>query len=135
MRPSRISRMVPGKSAVKAEAKKQRAARSHVELVKMLPCCATMSTAPSDPHHLMRGVERGIAMTAAGRYVVPLSRSVHTEITPHGDPEAVLMERYGVPARELADALWSVSPDVEAMLRIVHRTYWEAQQRLVRARE
>jgi hypothetical protein len=133
--PARIKRAVPGKSVVKAEEKERREARSHVELVKMLPCAATLKHGPSDPHHLMRvgPGERGMSLTTAGRWTIPLCRRVHMEITPHGDPEAVLMERYGIPARELAEALWSVSPDVEAMLRIVQRHHWDAQIILRRA--
>lgn len=132
---ARISREVPGKSIVKAEAKVKREARAHVELVKMLPCCATNKHGPSDPHHLMRvgPGQRGMGMTTAGRWTIPLCRAVHTEITPHGDPEAVLMERYGIDARALAEALWSASPDIKAMQRAVQRAYWDAQIVLRRA--
>lgn len=127
--PPRIVRSIPGKSIVKAEAKVKREARSHVELVKMLTCCATGAHGPNDPHHLMRvgPGERGMSLTTAGRWTIPLCRKVHTEITPHGDPEAILMERYGVDARALAAALWAVSPDVKSMQRIVQRAYWDAQ--------
>ena len=117
--PPRIPRAKSVKSVVKIEAKKTREARAHVELVKMLPCCATGQIAPSDPHHLMRGVERGTGMKAAGRYVIPVCRRVHDEIQPNGDPEVVLMERYGIDARALADALWAASPNVVAMQRVV----------------
>lgn len=128
--PARIQRRSPAKSAAKADERKQREARWHVDLVKMLPCCATGAPAPSDPHHLMRGVERGMGMTAAGRYVIPLSRVVHDEIQPNGDPEAVLMERYGIDGRALADGLWAASPDLAAMLRVVVRARQEAAMRL-----
>lgn len=127
--PPRISRDVPGKSLVKAEEKDRREAHSHVELVKMLRCVASGRHAPNDAHHLMRGVGRGLSYKAAGRYVIPLSRKIHDEIQPKGDPEAFLMEKYGVPARELADALWAVSPDIKAMQRIVDRFYWDARLR------
>jgi hypothetical protein len=125
----RIPRTVPGKSVAKAEERKTREARFHVEIVKTLPCCATGKAGLSDAHHLMRGVERGMGLTAAGRYVIPLCRAVHDEIQPNGDPEAVLMARYGVAARELADALWAASPDVGAMLRVVVRHHQDAQRR------
>lgn len=128
--PPRISRNAPQRSAVKANEKKQREARAHVDLVKLLPCCACGKLGPGDAHHLMRGVERGIGLTAAGRYTIPLRRRHHDEIQPHGDPEAVLMERYGVDARALADALWSVSPDVALMNRAVVRATQDAQRRV-----
>ena len=127
--PPRIPRAAPQRSAAKADAKKQREALWHVKLVKTLPCCACGKPAPNDPHHLMRGVERGTSMTAAGRYTIPLCRQHHTEITPHGDPEAVLMERYGVDARALAEALWSASPDAGAMQRAVLRAQQDARLR------
>ena len=131
MLPPRIFRSSPAKSAAKEEAKVKREARSHVELIKMLPCCATGKYGPSDPHHLMRvgPGERGMGLTTAGRWTIPLCRKVHAEITPHGDPEAALMERYGVDARALASALWSVSPDIKAMQRLVQRATWDARIR------
>ena len=129
MLPPRINRSSPAKSAAKAEAKVKREARGHVELVKMLPCCATAKHGPNDAHHLMRlgSGERGMGLTTAGRWTIPLCRKVHQEITPHGDPEAVLMARYHIDARALAMALWSVSPDIKAMQRIVHRATWDAR--------
>ena len=74
-----------------------------------------------------------MGMTTAGRWTIPLCRKVHDEITPHGDPEAVLMERYGVDARAVAEALWAASPDIKAMQRIVQRAHWDAQIVLKRA--
>ena len=128
-RQARIPKTVPGKSRVKQEKKRERTAAGHVKLIRQLPCCACASPPKSDPHHLMRGVERGMGLTAAGRYTVPLCRKHHTEITPHGDPEAVLMARYGIDARALADALWSASGELQAMERIVLRALQDAAMR------
>lgn len=126
----RIPRAVPGKSVAKAEAKKTREAKEHLKFVRTLPCCATGKPGPSDPHHLMRGADRDGGRKSSGRYTIPLCRKVHDEITPHGDPEAVLMERYGVDARALADALWAVTGDPLAMHRAVLRAWWEACRRM-----
>lgn len=130
--PPRIPRQVPGKSVVKAEQKRERRAEDHVELVRQLPCAATGRPPRNDPHHVMRvgPGERGMSLTTGGRWTIPLSRAVHREITPHGDPEAVLLARYGVLARELATALWAASPDLEAMERIVRRHHQEARLRM-----
>lgn len=128
----RIPRQVVGKSKVKAEMKRERTAAGHVELIRQLPCAATLTPPRSDPHHMMRvgPGERGLSMTTAGRWTIPLSRRVHIEITPHGDPEAVLLERYGVLHRELSIALWAASPDLDAMERIVERHFQDARRRL-----
>lgn len=128
-RPARIAKTVPGKSRVKQEQKRERTAASHLKLIRQLPCCACARPPKSDPHHLMRGVERGMGMPAAGRFTIPLCRGHHEEITPHGDPEAVLMERYGIDARALADALWAASGDLPAMERIALRALQDAAMR------
>ena len=125
----RIARQVTGPSLVRKEERRNRLAAAHVELVRQLPCAATLSPPRNDPHHLMRGVDRGTSLKAAGRYTIPLRHDIHMEITPHGDPEAVLMARYGVAARELADALWAVSGDLDAMTRVVERHHQEARRR------
>lgn len=129
-RPPRIPREVIGKSIVKAEAKKERTAEAHLVLTRLLPCCATGQPGPSDPHHLMRGVDRGMSFTAAGRFTVPVCRRIHDEITPHGKPEEILMARYGVDARALADALWATSGDLQAMIRVNFKAFQESQQRM-----
>lgn len=127
---ARIARDTPPKSAVRAEDKKSRTAADHFAMVKQLPCCATGSPGPNDGHHLMRGVDRGTGLKSAGRYTIPLHPAIHKEITPHGDPEAILMERYGVDARALADALWAQRGNLDAMERVVGRAHQEARRRI-----
>lgn len=126
--PPRIPREAPGRSAVKTEYKRERTAAAHVRMVGQIGiCAATGREMKTDAHHLMRGVDRGTGMKAAGRYTIPLGHDVHMEITTTGNPEAVLMERYGLDARALADALWAVSGDEEAMRRITIRAAQEAR--------
>ena len=127
--PARISRDVPGRSAVKEQAKKEREAASHVRLVGNLTCPITGATSNVDAHHLMRPEPgaRGMGLKSAGRWTIPLHRSIHEEITRQGDPEAYLMERYGLDARALTAALWTVSPDVEEMERVVFRAFQKVQ--------
>ena len=126
----RIPRTSPQKSVAKAEQKKERTARGHVDLVKGLGVCAASGLiGPVDPHHLMRGVERGMSMTAGGRYTIPLCREIHDKAQRNGDPEAWLMEHYGLDCRALADALWAVSGDETAMMRAVYRANGDAMVR------
>ena len=136
MLPPRIFRASPARSAAKAEAKRAHLDRRHVDLVAEIGiCAATGRICKTDPHHLMRDVVRGMSYKAAGRYTIPLSRKVHDEITATGDPEVALLERYGLLARELADALRAVSPDLDAMRRATRRAFQDAQGRLNRAKE
>lgn len=134
-RQPRIPRTVPGKSLVKEEYKRERTAEAHVKAVGAIGiCAATGRVMKTDAHHLMRGVERGTGYKAAGRYTIPLGRDVHTEITPKGDPEAYLMEKYGLDARALSDALWSASGDPDAMERATIRASQDAQRRMRQTR-
>ena len=130
----RIPRAVPGRSQVKAEARKERIAKPHMDMVRSIQmCAATGKLGRVDVHHLMRGVPRGMGMKAPGRYVIPLCREVHDEITPTPNPEQVLMIRYGLDARALADALWQHRGDLDRMSRAVGRHYLDAQQRMGRS--
>lgn len=117
---------------MKAEARKERIAKPHMDMVRSIQmCAATGKIGCVDVHHLMRGegVVRGMGMKAQGRYVIPLCRAVHDEITPTPNPEQVLMNRYGLDARALADALWQHRGDLDRMSRAVGRHYLDAQQR------
>lgn len=126
----RIPRATPGRSQVKADARKERVAKPHMDMVRGLQiCAATNQRGPVDVHHLMRGVTRGMGMKAAGRYVVPLAHDVHMEVTATGNPEAALMERYGLDARSLADALWRYQGDERKMFRAVWRHFAAARAR------
>ncbi|MGF7178401.1 DUF968 domain-containing protein [Azospirillum doebereinerae] len=115
---------------MKAQVKKARTAADHVEQIRQLPCCACGLPPRSDPHHLMRGGDRGGNRTSSGRYTIPLCRKHHEEITPHGNPEAVLMARHGIEARALADALWAERGNLDGMMRAVVREHQSARQRL-----
>lgn len=77
----------------------------------------------------MRGVTRGVGMKASDHYAIPLCRHVHEEITNSGNPDAILLDRWGIDGRELADALWSASPDFGSMQRVVLKAFQRAQIR------
>jgi hypothetical protein len=132
-RPARIPRDVPAKSRVKAEAKRERIDAAHMKAVRAIGiCAATGRVMPVDVHHLMRAEPgcRGMGLKSPGRHTIPLGRDVHMEITPKGDPEAYLMEKYGLDARALAKALRTVSGDADAMERATIRASQDARTRL-----
>jgi len=104
-------------------------APDHLELVKKLPCAVSgCSIQPVDPHHLMKpeGEFRG-GMKAEDRYTIPLCRDHHTTgrdaVHKKGtaDYEGYLTKTWGILGRELADALWAVRGDLDAMQRVVFR--------------
>ena len=134
-RPPRIARPAAARSLAKADERRIRTAAAHVELIRQIRiCAATGRHGDVDPDHLMSGpgVVRGMGLKAQGRYTIPLSRAVHRLVTDQADHEGWLLERYGLLARELADALWSANPDLDAMIRITMRAYQDAQGRLRR---
>lgn len=127
----RIPKDLPEWGSTKEEQKAERYAPKHLENIRQLPCAATLTGPRSDPHHLMRGegVARGTGLSAQDRWAIPLCRRVHDEITKTGNPEAVLMDRYGLDARALAEALWRNRGDLPAMRRAVERAYQDARLR------
>ena len=90
--------------------------------IKLLVCAVCGAPHP-DPHHL-RGTFLDGRPTGIGRrddrYQIPLCRRCHDATHDDGDLEGWLM-RHGIDGRALAAALWRVSGDMEAGLRIVSR--------------
>ena len=95
----------------------------HRKLVKLLPCCITGKLPPNDAHHLCSGPavkERGTAMKATDRWLVPLCRELHDEVGRIGTRnEIAWFLSHGVDPHELARALWQARGDLAAMTRIV----------------
>ena len=55
-----------------------------------------------------------------GRYVIPLCPRVHREVEHRGGNDLDhLLTRYGLNAYDLANALWRVRGDLDAMISIV----------------
>lgn len=135
--PARIPRKVPGKSRVKAEAKKAYRAQEHVDMIKATGVCLVTgpmfegSIWPLDPHHRKRvdGLQSGMGRTMPGRYVIPLRRDIHTEIEASPNPEQVLMTKYCVDARAATDAFWRARGDQDAITRIAMRFYLDAARK------
>ena len=96
--------------------------RDHLAYIRSLTCPVYPGEWPIESHHLLRADRtRGIGRRAADRYAIPLSTKAHRELHAAGDEEAWLAER-GIDGRALAAALWRVSGDFEAGLRIAMRS-------------
>lgn len=134
-RPPRISRTVP---VAQAPLRPQRwRSRDHLEWVRTLRfCVATGHRGAVDPHHLMHMVNPDGRREVRGHRkwgdetVIPVKRTVHDILTRSGQPEEVLRRKWGVLHRELAAALYRVSGDTDAGLRILEKHHAEAKLRL-----
>lgn len=137
-RPARIPRFVapiPDKDA-------HRKAPDHLALVAKIGFCCVPGCNRTDIHyhHLMKpdGKFRG-HMKSADRYVVNIcghhhmfggKDCVHSAEAAKIGYEAFMMERWGVAARELSDALWANTGDLEAMQRVAFRFRQDATLRM-----
>jgi hypothetical protein len=93
----------------------------HLAFLRSLDCPVYPGQRPLDSHHLLRADQtRGMGRKAADRYTIPLSRRAHRELHAAGDEEAWLAA-HGIDGRALAAALWRVSGDRGAGLRLVWR--------------
>lgn len=121
-RPPRIARTI----ARSIRAPDPDRAPAHLVLIRLLYCCVCWAPPPNDPDHLMT-VEgegpKGMGRTHADRFTIPLCRGDHTgngndcaQFSPLGH-EAWLASK-GIQGRELADALWAVTGDLEPMHRV-----------------
>ncbi len=95
----------------------------HLRFIRTLECPIYPGRRPIEAHHLLRADrKRGMGRKAADRYAIPLSRKAHRELHATGNEEAWLAQR-GIDGRALAAALWRLSGERDAALRIL----WRAQ--------
>ena len=93
----------------------------HLAFLRRLECPVHPGERPIEAHHLLRADRtRGMGRKAADRYAIPLSQRAHRALHAAGDEEAWLAAK-GIDGRALAAALWRISGDLEAGLRIVYR--------------
>ena len=96
--------------------------RDHLAFIRSLSCPVYPDEGPVEAHHLLRADRtRGIGRRSADRYAIPLSFKAHRELHEAGDEEAWLADR-GIDGRALAAALWRVSGDLGAGVRVVSRS-------------
>lgn len=122
--PARIKRQVIRQRKLPREGD----SKSHLTWIKTLPCllCGRMA---DHPHHLLRGVDslpKGMGRTNPDRWAIPACWRCHEAIHGAADDEAFLAAR-GYSGRDVAFALWGVSGDTEAGLRIVLRAFQAAR--------
>lgn len=95
----------------------------HLALIRTLPCCIPgCTTVGCDPHHLKQTgtQERGMGMRSPDRWAVPLCRRHHDEVERVASrSEIKWFADRGIEPLELANALWMVSPDRGALVRVV----------------
>jgi len=103
--------------------------RNHLAFIRSLICPVYPDEWPTEAHHLLRADRtRGMGRRAADRYAIPLSMRAHRELHDAGDEEGWLADT-GIDGRALAAALWRVSGDIQAGLRIIERTRVASRQR------
>lgn len=109
----------------------------HLANVRRLPCAVCPENRDIDAHHLKSGgarAERGVALKASDRWVVPLCRFMH-----HPEVERIgaRNERdwflsYGIDPEALAQGLWNARGD-PAKLDFVLRAHKQAALRQLAA--
>ena len=97
---------------------KRETCEKHLRFVRSLPCCLCRRSVNVEPHHLLRGVSRGIGRKSDDRHTIPLCDVHHHAIHADGN-ETRFLAGYAVDGPALAAALWSVSGDYEQAVRII----------------
>ena len=121
----RIPRTVPGKSSRPRDVPK---APKHLAFVRCLPCCVCGRVAKQggliiEAHHLLQvdQLPKGIGRKHADKWTVPLCFGHHGALHMQGDEESFFAGYSIRDQRGLAQALWKISPDYDAGLRVVER--------------
>jgi hypothetical protein len=102
--------------------KRPGASRAHLDWIKTLPCCVCLARA-NDPHHLLGNVDglpKGMGRKNEDRWAIPVCRKHHVEAHAAGNDEEWFVTQ-GIDARALASALWRVTGENGAGLRLVFR--------------
>ena len=93
--------------------------KAHLKFVAGLPCCITGISYQVVAHHLLRRTDEKCAGQRSGDdKIIPLTTEAHTALHGIGD-ETGFLEGHGIDGPALAKALWDVSPNHEAGLRVV----------------
>jgi hypothetical protein len=88
---------------------------THLERIRLLPCCISGRLTGVEAHHLKAGPargERGIGLKSADWWAVPLHWELHAELERLGSRrEPGWFGQYGLDPYPLAQALWGKSHD------------------------
>lgn len=101
--------------------------KAHLAFIRSLPCCVC-GNGLTQAHHILRADDRpkGTGRRNHDKYALPICAFHHIAQFGHdtahgsGNDEAWL-QGHGIDGRALAAALWRVSGDLDAGLRIVER--------------
>lgn len=113
---------IPKVMSKHARKKREGMSRQHLTWIKTLPCCVCLGRT-RDPHHLLENVDglpKGVGRKNADKWAIPVCRLDHDQAHAAGNDEVYFRKR-DIDARSLAQALWRVSGDTEAGLRLVYR--------------
>jgi len=117
--PPRIPKF--GVPARKTKPARKGMSHDHLAFLRRLECPVYPGKQPVEAHHLLRvDRTRGMGRKAADRHAIPLSQRAHRELHDAGDEEALLAAK-GIDGRALAAALWRISGELDAGMRIVYR--------------
>lgn len=95
---------------------------THLENIRMLPCCVCGSRREIQAHHLKCTGERGMGMKSPDKFALPLCAiPCHHEVERIGsrNEENWFLEKAGFDCLELATVLWSNRGNVTAMLKVL----------------
>ena len=87
---------------------------SYLRKVRLLPCAACLSDTSDqhrDPHHLMRGVNRGLSKKGPDNRVIPLCRKCHNLVHESGAELIFLANHHIENPVELSKTLFDVAAD------------------------
>lgn len=97
--------------------------QKHLDWLKTLPCIVTGVEPCGDAHHLLGNLDgrpKGMGRTNRDKDAVPVIRAIHDQAHDSGNDDAYFRSK-GLDARAIAQALWSVTGDTAAAMRIIHR--------------
>ncbi len=101
---------------------------AHLDCIRQLPCCICFPLKGGDPHHLKAQTgERGMGLRSTDKWAVPICRRHHDEVERIGSRnEFAWFKEHGIAdIRELAEALWANTGDLDRMKAVIeaHREH------------
>lgn len=98
--------------------------KNHLALLRLMPCCITLTMPGGQVHHLKSGeakAERGAAMRATDRWGLPISHDAHMSLEAVGARgERRWFREHGIEnPHALAAALWTNTGDLARMIKVL----------------
>ena len=121
-KPKRIERIKASKSPADKRKKLPGNSEEHLKLLRTLPCCIPgCPKTAGECHHLKATGARGMGMKSPDKFALPLCTEHHTGGVERAGSKNELkwFSDRGIEALELAAALWAVSPNPQAMYRVL----------------